>query len=378
MSTATVIDASEPDTRFDFGVCVDKLRTHSTGWLRSRDAELEREKRRIDVEQLAVRRVLDERNALGVMPDPQVSASTARAALETARALESLPQIAAAAHAGEISADQLRPLVEIATPESDAEWARRGSNVAPNVLQRMARRARKVSADDAAARHAARSVTTWREPDSGMGSGKWRLADIDGVLVEKVLDHMAERMRPEPGTPWDTLAHRKADALVQLAKNYADTEPTGRFRIEIVNISDPNAKAVGPEIEGIPLAVETLVSVMPNAKVRECVVDETGRTRTIRRPRAALPADVERQVRRRDPTCRVPGCTETRRLQIHHLNPVVHAGDSHEPRDLAAVCPHHHHMLVPHGPYRLVGDPCEPDGLRLVHRDDMARDGPST
>jgi hypothetical protein len=37
-------------------------------------------------------------------------------------------------------------------------------------------------------------------------------------------------------------------------------------------------------------------------------------------------------------------------------------------------------MYEPHGPYRLVGDPERPDGLRLVHRDDApptdARDGP--
>ena len=43
---------------------VDGFRCHETSWLRSRDDELEREQRRLKVEQLAVRRVLDERDAL--------------------------------------------------------------------------------------------------------------------------------------------------------------------------------------------------------------------------------------------------------------------------------------------------------------------------
>lgn len=47
--------------------------------------------------------------------------------------------------------------------------------------------------------------------------------------------------------PTDSLAHRKVDALV---------ERTGRFRIEIVNIVDPEATAAGPEIDGIPIAVD--------------------------------------------------------------------------------------------------------------------------
>ena len=42
-----------------------------------------------------------------------------------ARALESLPAIQAAATDGRLSMEQLVPLVELATPETDAEWARR-------------------------------------------------------------------------------------------------------------------------------------------------------------------------------------------------------------------------------------------------------------
>jgi hypothetical protein len=370
MSTATLA-ATDDMTRFDFARRVQDLMDHPTNVLRAMRDDLVHEQRRLHIEELAVTRVLDARNALGAMPTAQVSARTATATIQAARALESLPEVAAAAHAGALSWDQLQPLVEVATPGSDTEWARRGPNLDPAALQRMARRARAVSAADAEARHEAREVRSWTEHNSEMHAGRWRLPDVDGALVDKVLEHMAERMRPAKGKPWDSLAHRKADALIELARNYADVEPTGRFRLEIVNIVDPRAVSTGATIGGIALAAETVAVLMPNAKVRDCVVDDTGCARTITKPRTALPTDVERHIRRRDTTCRIPGCDATRGLQIHHLDLVCTHGDSHDPRALAAVCPHHHHLLEPHGPYRLVGNAEDPDGLQLVHRDEL-------
>jgi hypothetical protein len=360
---------------YDFGARVDALRCHSTKVLRSMVAEARCEQQRWYLEELAATRVLDERQALDALPDGSISARTAKANRAVARSLESLPKVAAAAWNGDLTRDQLQPIVEVATPESDAEWAVRGRSMAPIDLQRMARTAKAVTAADAEARRTARFVSSWRDTEQGMVAGRWWLPDVDGVLVDKVLDHMAERMRPARGLPWDSLAHRKADALVELARTYADCEPTGRFRIEIVEIADLRGQ-VSREVDGIPVAAETLRALRPDAKVREAVLDRTG-TRTTHRPRTALPADVDRHVRRRDRHCRVPGCESTRGLQVHHCRPVCAHGDSHDPSELAGVCPPHHRILEPHGPYRLVGDAEDPEGLTLVHRDDCPRDGPS-
>ena len=85
-------------------------------------------------------RVLDERGQI----DPTVgrdgeSARTVRETLETARALESLPAVAAAAHAGNPSAEQLGSVVKLADEDSDMEWAQRAPHVAPADLARLAR-----------------------------------------------------------------------------------------------------------------------------------------------------------------------------------------------------------------------------------------------
>ena len=48
-----------------------------------------------------------------------------RDTVETARRLESLPAIAAAAHEGALSTEQLSAVTKFADEASDAEWARR-------------------------------------------------------------------------------------------------------------------------------------------------------------------------------------------------------------------------------------------------------------
>jgi hypothetical protein len=364
-------------TTFDFSARVDALRCHSTASLRQIVFEARREQQRWRLEELAATRVLDDRDALGPMPDATISSRTARAQVEVARALEAQPAIAAAAYDGSLTWDQLQPLVEVATPETDREWAQRGPSFAPNDLERMARKARIVTAAEAEARVQARFLRTWRDERQGMVGLRGWLPDVDGVLVEKVLEHMAERMKPVKGQKWDSLAHRKADALVELARTYADAKPTGSFRLEIVNVDPADDAGSTPEIEGLPIAKETVVALRPQAKIRDCQIDDSGVAQTIGRLRPALPRPLEQHLRRRDRTCRVPGCVEWRRLQIHHVEERCNHGDTVDPRKLAAVCPYHHQFLAPHGPYRLVGNAQDPNGLRLVHRDHEPRDGPA-
>ena len=337
-------ETGEAEGVFDFSARVFEMRCHPNDVLRDKVKAARREQQRWRLEELAATRVLDEREALGDTPDPTLSTRTVQSHLEVARALESMPQVAAKAHTGELTWDQLQPLAELATPDTDKEWARRGPNLSPVDLQRMARRAHKVTPADAEARHQARELRTWRPSAAGMGGGRWSLPDVESVLVDKVFAHMAERMRPKKGERWDSLAHRKADALVELCRTYADLEPTGKFRVEIVNIIDPQARAVGPTVEGVPIASETLRALVPQAKIRDCVVDDTGVPRTTKQPRAPLPADVERHIRRRDEQCRTPGCEATEGLQIHHCDAIVDHGESFDVRRLAAVCDHDHHL----------------------------------
>ncbi|MCJ7672316.1 MAG: HNH endonuclease, partial [Acidimicrobiia bacterium] len=362
-SAATVTEAD-----YEFAARVDAMRCHSTKALRSRVADARREQQRWYLEELAATLVLDERHALDATPDPSVSARTAKTNREVARSLESLPEVAAAAWSGDLSKDQLVPVTEVATPATDAEWARRGCRTSPVDLQRQARATRTITAADAEARRAARYMTSWRDADQGMVFGRWALPDVDGVLVEQVLDHMAERMRPATGAAWDSLAHRKADAFVELCTKYADTTPSKRAKPLIVVHTNRDHSA--SEVDGIPIATETFLDLATDARVVEH--DDDAAVTDYGDGRIPIPVTLQRELQHRDRHCRYPGCEHTRGLQHHHLDPVTWGGHTSR-KQLARLCPQHHRRMEPHGTERLIGDPDLPDGLTVKD----ARAGPA-
>jgi hypothetical protein len=308
------------------------------------------------------------------MPDHRESARTGRAKREVARSLAERPVLARAFYDGGVSVDQLEALCVLSSPDTDAGWAARGASLSPGELCRRIRANKPANLDDERARHEARELGTWRDSRDGMCGGRWRLPAVEGALVEKVFELMAERRRPATGGSWDTLAHRKADALVDLVTNSSGVKRSNRPVIEVVEIVDPRQQP-GAWVNGEPISPELLSQIKLNATLRRCALDETGCHRSVVKPRQALPADVERHVRRRDQVCRVPGCEARAGLEIHHIEPVCDFGDTHLVHKLVGVCPPHHRLLIPHGRWRLVGDAEDPDGLRLG-RVDHARDGP--
>jgi hypothetical protein len=357
----------------DFGEALDDLRCRTTQWVRAELHRSTRNKRYWEAREMQCAKVLDERatrdaTAEDALVANHVSARAAKATVEMARRLEAQPEIAAAVQAGALSTEQLKPLLEIATPETDAEWAQRAPHVNPVDLERMARKQREVTAAEAVARRAARYLWTSWHKDRGMLRVGGEIPDLDGALVQSVFDRMCDRMRPAKGEPWAPRRQRMADALVELCKHHADVDPTGRSRPHVI-IQKP---VHGPaEANGIPIADTTLDDVLAEARVEEHRIDRTGALVTdsnLEQP--SIPADVRRFVLTRDPSCRTPGC-ERPSDEVHHLTPRCEGGN-HDPDDLAGVCKPCHWRYEPNGTDRLIGDPNRIDGLRVVR----ARDGP--
>jgi hypothetical protein len=194
-----------------FDALVDELRNHSTEWLEARHREVVGTQRELHAEELAIVRVLDERDRV----DPTVgahgdSARVVRDKVETARALESLPAIAKVACEGGFSDEQLSQVVRLADESSDAEWAVRAPRVDPVELARLARRSSKRSADDGRARHAARELRMWWASGTGMLQVRGQLPDVMGSRFESTITALTEAMKPPKGTAWDTFEHRAA------------------------------------------------------------------------------------------------------------------------------------------------------------------------
>ena len=353
---------------FDYSELVNEFRMHTTEWLEAARLETVRERRRWRVRELAIIRVLDERGRVddSMAGDDGVSVRDVREDRETARLLDELPEIANAAHAGELSDAQLAAATRLAEPEDDAEWAERARNTSPDHLQRLVRRKRTPTAEEGRKRRAARALGFWwRRDDAGMLEGRFSLPDVDGALFERVLNQMIDRMKPAKGQPWESRARRGADALMDLVKNYAHVEaPSGPDPYFVVHIP-PDGPA---EVAGIPLPDEMVESIRASAKFEPVAVDEHGVPAARGRARHALPPKVVRGVRLRDAKCRWPGCDRRTGLQVHHLWPVSWGGDDDQ-SNLALVCvgggTDHHAALAPNGAYLLVGNPNLPDGLHL-------------
>jgi hypothetical protein len=133
----------------------------------------------LQAEEHSILLVLDERGRVDVSRGMDgESARTVREKLDTARALESLPAISAAAAAGDLSSEQLHEVVKFADEHSDADLARQAPNMTPADLSRMGREQSKPTVEEGQARHAARHLRTWQDKSREMLCGRFELPDV--------------------------------------------------------------------------------------------------------------------------------------------------------------------------------------------------------
>jgi len=326
--------------------------------------------------------ILDERGALDTSAAAAsgVSQRAERETLDTARALESLPAIAAAAAEGHLSDEQLTAVAQLADESTDAEWAQRAPNVSPVDLRRLARTQVKPTVEESWRRREARSLRMWWDESHCLLNIRGELPDVMGAEFEATINQIVDRMRPAKGQAWDTRAHRAADALVQLCRS-ARHNADGCDRDAASRGADEHAPSAaakpllvvhvpleGPAtVAGIPLPDAKVEQLRANSTIEPVLVDDDGAPVMVGRRFAALSPKITRSIRLRDGHCRWPGCDHRTGLEIHHLVPRSHGGTD-EPANLATVCTvaHHHEQLIPHGPYALLGNPNQPDGLTLT------------
>jgi len=347
----------------------DEYRSWPTERLESRRRAVIGEQRRLHAEELAIVAVLDERGRIDVsIGSDGESARVVRDKVQTARALESLPAIAAVAFDGKLSDEQLSAVAKLADEESDREWAAKAARVDPDDLARLARKANTPTADDGRKRFEARELRTWWSRDKGMLHGRFALPDAMGDTFEMTINQLTERMKPGQGQPWIPFEQRAADALLQLCEAPGEDDD-GAPSLGPLGIIQTAVPLRGPaEIAGIPIPDTLLEQLRANASIEPVLVDDDGAPIAIGRRTPLLSPKLRRAVLLRDGKCRVPGCGRRKGLQVHHLLPRTWGGRD-DISNLAAVCPAHHRLLIPYGLLALVGNPNLPDGLELVTRE---------
>ncbi|HEY7437523.1 MAG TPA: DUF222 domain-containing protein, partial [Methylomirabilota bacterium] len=159
----------------------------------------------------------------------------ARERVRVARALGTLPALAAALARGELSYAKVRALTRVATPETEARLLAVGRAGTAAHVERIVRGWRRVDrqaeAREAARQHARRGVHVYQDED-GTVVLRGRLTPEVGALLLRALDAARETLYqkrrageavlpagdPDPATEAPTRAQQQADALVLLAE----------------------------------------------------------------------------------------------------------------------------------------------------------------
>ena len=158
-----------------------------------------------------------------------------------------------------------------------------------------------------------------------------------------------------------------SDALVELAERSIDHQTAPRrdkFRVNW--FVDPTDPVPARWTDGIAIPDWLREHLLCDGTVSPTFT-ASGRPVSVGRSVRDLPDRTRRLVLRRDGKCRVPSCTQTRWLQVHH---VVHqaAGGGHDTANLVALCPHDH-RLHHRGQLGIAGNADDPDGLVFTDAD---------
>ncbi len=207
-----------------------------------------------------------------------------------------------------------------------------------------------------------------------------QIPDVDGALVEAVLEHEIEQFKPPAGQAWETRDRRGADALAAICRRASNPVPVSTtkrrsWRPTVVVHVGSDAQPIGQRHPD-RRSRRSRSSITDGARVREVHDDDPLAPAT----GDAIPAALRDYLVGRDSTCRVPECGRAFGLDAHHIVPRCRGGctDKH---NVVLVCSTHHHRLIPHGPWVLDGDPEQPDGLHWHRLDDdtdiEARAGPA-
>jgi hypothetical protein len=324
-----------------------------------------------------------------------LSMATAREKVRVAQALKPLPLISETFATGELSYSKVRSLTRVATVNNEADLVAFSlRNTASHTAEycRELRMGTPLSAGIAERAFAHRSLRVRRDADRGMLSVTVDLPLEAGELIEKALDKARDddclKVPDLVDTSWST---RQADAFVTMLKEYLH-DSAGETRSSsdnyLVNIHvDQSALAprghVAGEVGRSSVPIETVKRLCCDGHTVVMTETKDGEPLSIGRKSRVVPKGIERAVRARDKnTCRFPGCSNKRFVDIHHIEHWANGGET-AVNQLMLLCSKHH-TLVHEGGFDIDRDFqgrwsfLRPDGIAVpdcgYHARDMVDD----
>jgi hypothetical protein len=288
----------------------------------------------------------------------------AREHVRVARALGALPRLGQALARGELSYSKVRELSRVATPETEERLLAVGrAGTAEHVVRIVRgwrRMDRKAEEQEAARRHASRSLHVYPDEDGSVRI-RGRLTAEMGALLVKALAAAREALyqrRRDQAREADppTMEQQQADALELLAEAALRHEldpgaPGERYQVvvhvdaDVLVDADAPGQSVFEDGARVPAGTSQRLACDASRVVMRhdadgLIVEVGARTRTI-------PPALRRALHYRDGGCRFPGCG-VRFGQGHHIEHWAHGGPT-TLSNLVLLCRRHHRAVHEEG-----------------------------
>jgi hypothetical protein len=288
----------------------------------------------------------------------RLSAERANGYASLAGKLADLPHLSAAYAAGQLSIDQLKPLVRVADDTSDEIFASEGPGWSERQCRTVAARVSKLSTKDANEARAQRHLRL-RWEDAWL-SIRGRLYGEAGAVVQEALTRLATQAPKDPDGKFEPLDLRLADALEQLSSQYLASEDEAGADVSTVVCHIDAATLAGlegeAELDGDHrIAAESARRLLCDANFQIVVENQKGEIVGLGRKSRVVPRWLRRQLHRRDGGCRWPGCPRHTWVDRHHIQHWSNGGRT-DPDNLLELCRYHHRVLH-EGRWSITGDP---------------------
>jgi hypothetical protein len=289
-------------------------------------------------------------------------------------------------------------LCKQATHENEAELLEHALNLPVSELKRMLAGMKPVEEVDANRAYENRFLRYRWDDHSRVLHLKGMLADVEGILVAKALEHLTTGKGKEldragssgsdgsggagsnnqtelagaqsPGAallvtdprPRPSFEQSCADALAELASNYLEVHrdavrATVVVHVDVDRLTDQRGMiptGIAALDDGPMIAGETALRLSCDCN-SELVIDGPDRVPIgIGRRSRQIPGWLYRVLKHRDRTCRFPGCDRARWTQHHHIQHWTQDGPT-DTENLVTLC-WFHHRLVHEGGWRVKGD----------------------
>jgi hypothetical protein len=293
----------------------------------------------------------------------------ARERVRVARALGTLPRLARALAAGELSYAKVRALTRVATPDTEERLLGVGRAGTADHVERIVRgwrrMDRKAEVRESARQHRVRALHVYPDSD-GTVIVRGRLApEVGAVLVRalaaarEALYRRAPNGNEQPGgvsaeTP--TMPQQQADALALLAETalHHDIDPGApgeRYQV-VVHVdgpvlADPDQPGQSVLEDGVRVSAETSQRLACDASRVIMHHDSDGRLLEVGARTRTIPPALRRALNHRDRGCRFPGCGLPFG-QGHHIRHWAQGGPT-TLSNLALRCRRHHRAVHEEG-----------------------------